>query len=614
MNRKDSLFKYLLLTLSMRYFIAWSLLAVCNSAFAQLHLNFDDGNIHSVVWSGDISHFKINTAGQLQLAASGAGESVIFTQYEVPNDSIQIDLYFKMQFAPSNDNLSKIYLMLDRPGEAQANGYYLKLGENGANDAVQLYKLTNGVSSLLGAGTNGAIAADPAQARLQFKIYRNGMGFMSADYTGQQLLEADMEFFDPTLNLPDSLYFGIYCKYTATRADKFFYDDISIKTVESDTIAPKVLQAQALNSRDVKISFSEKPEANSVINTSVYHANHGLNNPEAVLYDTRLPLEAVLRFRDGAIKSNIVYTLHVTGLNDANSNNTAHQVEFFFTETPDVGDIVINEVLTDPITGGEDYIELYNKSDKLIKLDSLFITNQERNESRLIRTDFTLKPAAYVAIARNVAFLKETYQTPDTAAFIEAIIPALNVASANITLHYTRGGKRITIDSFDYAQNMHFKLLNNTKGISLERIRPDGLTNDPNNWHSASADSHYGTPGYQNSNFKDLQTEEAGDFVQLDKQVFSPDGDGIDDIVLVQYSVEKSGYLATIRIFDSDGHAIIDLANNQLLSTDATIKWDGLNADGNLVKTGMYIIYSRLFHPDGEVKTNKKVVVAAHKM
>ena len=572
MNRKDSLFKHLLLTLSMRYFIAWSLLAVCNSAFAQLHLNFDDGNINSAEWSGDINHFKINTAGQLQLAASGAGESVIFTKYKVPADSIQIDLYFKMQFAPSNDNLSKIYLMIDRPGEAQANGYYLKLGENGTNDAVQLYKLTNGAPTLVGAGTNGAIAADPAQARLQFKIYRNGIGTMAANYAGQQLLDSDMEFFDPALNLPDSMYFGIYCKYTSTRADKFFYDDISIKTAESDTIAPKVLKAQALSSRDIRITFSEKPEATSVIDVSGYHANHGLNSPEEVLYDTRQPLEAILRFRDGAIKSNIIYTLHITGLKDANSNNMAHQVEFFFTEIPDVGDIVINEVLTDPISGGEDYIELYNKSDKLIKLDSLIITNQERNESRLIRTDFTLKPAAYVTIIRNAAFTKDTYQTPDTAAFIEATIPALNVASANITLHYIRAGKRVTIDSFDYTQNMHFKLLNNTKGISLERIRPDGLTNDPNNWHSASADSHYGTPGYQNSNFKVAQIPEAGDFVQLERQVFTPDGDGIDDIVLIHYQVEKSGYLATVRIFDSDGFPVTDLANNQLISPDATIK------------------------------------------
>ncbi|MCZ2102386.1 MAG: hypothetical protein LC107_12725 [Chitinophagales bacterium] len=614
MNRKDSLFSHLFTTFPIRYFIVLVILTYYNPLSAQLHLNFDDGNINNVVWIGDISHFKINNAGQLQLSTTGAGESSIFTKYKVPDDSIQIDLYFKMQFAPSNDNHSKIYLMVDRPEDTNANGYYLKLGENGNNDAVQLYKLVNGNATLLGAGTNGAIATDPAQARLQIKLYRNGMGTLYADYSGQQILEEELDFLDPNFSLPDSLYFGIFCKYTTTRSDKFFYDDIHIKTIEQDTVPPRVVSAQALNNKEVKIAFSERPDAESVIQIANYNVDHGLNQPEKVIYNASTPLEAILQFRDNAIKSNIVYTLSVAGLKDAHQNHIAHQVQFFFTEKPDVGDLVINEVLTDPLVGGEDFIELYNKSEKLIKLDSLIIANLERNESRVIRTDFTLKPGGYVVLSKNIAFLKETYQTPDSAAFIETTIPAMNVASANITIQTMKAGKLINIDSFDYKQNMHFKLLNNTKGISLERIRPEGLSNDANNWHSAAAETHYGTPGYRNSNFTSIAAQDEADFVFIDKKVITPDGNGIDDLVLIQYQLEKSGYLATVRIYDSEGFPILDLAKNTLLGTESTLKWDGLNAENNLVKTGMYIIYSRVFHPDGEVKTSKKVVVVAHQM
>lgn len=613
MKHKDSFFHPLLPVLSMRYFIVMSFVMVYNFGRGQLSLHFNDGDISHVKWLGDINNFKINTTGQLQLAASGAGESKIFTKYKVPPDSIQFDAFFKMQFSPSNDNYGKIYLFIDRPQEVGANGYYLKLGENGNNDAIQLYKLVNGASTLLGAGTNGAIALDPAQSRFRIKLYRDGTGVMSTDYTGQQNLETDLDFYDPALVVPDSMYFGIYCKYTATRSDKFFYDDIYIKTVERDTIPPRVTAAIALNSSDVKIVFSERPEINSLLTTLNYYVDNGLRNPLVVIYDIKNPLEATLRFAEGTIKSNIVYTLTINGVKDISNNSRTHQIQFFFIDTPDIGDLIINEVLTDPFTGGEDFVEIYNKSDKLIKMDSLFIVNKDRNESKLIRTNFVLKPKSYVAVTKNVDFLKKTYQTPDTAFFIEATIPALNVASANITLQYMKSGKIIALDSFNYTQNMHFKLLNNSKGISLERIRFDGLTNDPNNWHSASADSHYATPGYKNSNAIPELSLDNPDFMELGNKTFTPDGDGVDDIVLIHFALEKSGYLATVRIFDSEGFSVVDLANNLLLSPESTIKWDGLDAQGALVKTGMYIVYARVFHPDGSVKTSKKVVVAAQK-
>jgi hypothetical protein len=108
----------------------------------------------------------------LQLNAVSAGESAIFTKYKIPPDSIQIDLYFKLQFAPSNDNFSKIYLFIDKATETAANGYFLRIGENGNNDAIQLWKLVNGNSTLLGAGRMGAVSGDPADARIRIKIYQ----------------------------------------------------------------------------------------------------------------------------------------------------------------------------------------------------------------------------------------------------------------------------------------------------------------------------------------------------------------------------------------------------------------------------------------------------------
>lgn len=97
MQRKDSFFQHLILVLPMRFFILLSFVLIYNVVNCQLKLNFDDGNIQTVKWLGNIENFKINTAGQLQLMTSGAGESTIFTKYKVPTDSIQFDAFFKMR-------------------------------------------------------------------------------------------------------------------------------------------------------------------------------------------------------------------------------------------------------------------------------------------------------------------------------------------------------------------------------------------------------------------------------------------------------------------------------------------------------------------------------------
>jgi hypothetical protein len=394
--------------------------------------------------------------------------------------------------------------------------------------------------------------------------------------------------------------------------DKFFYDDINVKTIEKDTSAPSIVSAEVLSSDQLKLIFSESLEQTSAINIANYTADNGLGNPVNVIYNPSKPLEVVLNFTSQAIKSGINYQLTVKDVKDKSNNHREQKVNFVFTARPSTGDIVISEVLTDPYTGGNDFVEIYNKSDKFLKLDSLIISNSQRNENRVIRTNEILYPGEYLAISQNVDFLKNTYVPPSTAKLLAATIPALNVSDANISIKSVINGVTVTIDSFDYRENMHFALIDDTKGVSLERINIFGPTNDANNWHSASAQVKYATPGYKNSNLTTI-IDYADYSIKPDKKVFSPNGDGFEDFVLLNYLLEKPGYLATIKIFDADGFPVYDLANNFLLGTEGSIKWDGINTEGNIVKIGMYIVYCRLFHVDGDIIETKNVVVATQK-
>ena len=157
---------------------------------------------------------------------------------------------------------------------------------------------------------------------------------------------------------------------------------------------------------------------------------------------------------------------------------------------------------------------------------------------------------------------------------------------------------------------MHFSLIDNTKGVSLEKINVSGPSNDPNNWHSASQQNLWATPGYQNSN-RVRPSSAIEDKVQLVNKSFSPDGDGFEDFLLIQFMAEKPGFLATVKIYDTEGFLVRDLADNFLLGTENTLKWDGVNNEGSLTKAGMYIVQSRLFHPDGQTFNSRKVAVLA---
>lgn len=580
---------------------------------AQLEFDFSNASVFTApVWQGNLTHFNVNSSGQLQLNAPAAGDSYVYTKYKMPKDSVMVDLYFRMNFDPSDNNFTKIYLFTDRPEEAQANGYFLRLGENGNNDAIRIVRLTNGVSTVIASGSMGAISRDPAQARLRILIRPDGFWEVFTDYGGGFLLSTDMEFIENRPALPDSVYFGIFCRYTSTRLTHFYFDDIVIKNIIRDTVAPTVVLSEVIDDQTLRIGFSEIVEESSARRLQNYTVDNGLGSPAQIFISNATPNIVDLKFGD-KIRSGITYTLRINGVADRSGNTTAQSVIFSYAVPPVKGDIFLTEVLTDPYVGGEDFVELYNASEKFIQLRGLTIRNDSRNENRTITDNYILLPGEYVALSDNIDFLRNTYQPDPTAAFLKFRLPALNVADAYVMLLSESPFGMVVIDSFQYNQKMHYSLIDNTKGVSIEKINITGPSNDPNNWHSAAQQSRWATPGYLNSNqVRQMQTSE--DKVELVNKSFSPDGDGFEDILLIRFVTEKPGYLATVKVYDVEGFKVRDLAENFLLGSESTLKWDGVDNEGRASGTGMYIIRSQLFHPDGQSYSSSKVAVLASKL
>lgn len=316
----------------------------------------------------------------------------------------------------------------------------------------------------------------------------------------------------------------------------------------------------------------------------------------------------------------VYYSLEIvsTGLSDCVGNMLESEREFVFMlpEPPDSFDVVINEVLFNPEPGCFDFVELYNRSGKAIDLKDLRIASRDdetyeiTSSDHIVTTHFQFLPGEYVAITTDKEALLACYDVPYPDRVIETnTLPSLNNDMGRIVIHDKH---LLVIDEFAYFENMHFSLLDDNKGVSLERIHYDNPTNDISNWHSSSYSNGWATPGYENAQFNSAEAVEQT--ISLDYEVFSPDNDGYRDVLAIRYQMNESGYVGTVDVFDVSGRKIRNLLRNELLSKKGVMYWDGLTNEQTRARLGVYIILFKAFHENGDVKKIKKVCVVGGKI
>ena len=278
------------------------------------------------------------------------------------------------------------------------------------------------------------------------------------------------------------------------------------------------------------------------------------------------------------------------------------------------GDVVINEILFDPISPAADYVELFNKSDKILDISKLKLgvvktsfPNPPDTTIKEITTEHRqLFPRQYLLLTTTPEVIGVQYEC-ETKNFINTkSFPSYPNSGAGVVLYYDN---RI-VDFMSYSEDSHYPLLTETKGVSLERVSPWISSADPENWHSAAAPL-YGTPGYQNS----VYTENTGNSatVEVDPAVFSPDGDGFNDVTTINLSVFDPDYTAKIVIFDSQGRYVKNLVAGQNIAAQCRFVWNGLDDNGRIVPAGIYVVFVEVFDIQGNIKMFKTAVVVACK-
>jgi len=380
---------------------------------------------------------------------------------------------------------------------------------------------------------------------------------------------------------------------------------------------PNPERIQLVSTSIVQIWFDQQMNLVSLGNIDNYTIEPGFIGPQSATTNPADPFFIELNFEMPFVVGTI-YRLNLSQeiLNCAGRNVAENTfIEFGIPHPIEKNDLVINEILFNPYNEGVDFVEVFNRSEKILNLQELWLGSVRQTipnpPDTTLKEIFTstrlMMPGTYGVFSISTDKVTNFYFSPSTENFIEmASFPTYSNESGIVLLKSKQG---ILVDVFNYNEGMHFSLLNYVKGVSLERISYDRPSSDVTNWHSASETYGFATPGYQNSVFvKDISSE--GDVV-VDPEIFSPDGDGRDDVTSIRYNFDQAGYTLNMYLFNALGQQIRHLIRSSLIGQSGVVGWDGLDEQGRKVPTGIYVLQVEIFNLEGTVKGYKRAVVVA---
>ena len=385
----------------------------------------------------------------------------------------------------------------------------------------------------------------------------------------------------------------------------------------SDKTPPYPVAAEIIDDDTVVLYFSEtllEKYAKDKENFSITE----FENQKPIWISAKEPDFSVISMKfENTFEVGKPYTLNIaTSIKDCVGNpvNSNTSIIIAIAKPVDRKDIVINEILFNPYTGEKSFIEIYNRSDKILDLKQLYLSNHNSrgemdNTVQISTISHLLFPEQYCAITTDIESLYKYYTVliPENL-FQTKSIPTTPNAEGTVIL----SDRYINIiDEVNYTEKQHFQLLSNKKGVSLERINFDRPSDDLSNWHSASQAAGFATPGYKNSQYSSEIISTST--ITLSSPNFSPDNDGEQDRLTINYKLNEPGYVATMAIYSSNGMFVTNIADNEMLGIEGNLFWDGFDKANNICPMGIYILYVEMYNITSGKKIMEKHSVVLNK-
>lgn len=373
-----------------------------------------------------------------------------------------------------------------------------------------------------------------------------------------------------------------------------------------DLSGPVITQAVAVTNSLVEITFSEKLNPSTAVLAN-FSSDNGLSFLSAQLDATK---RKVTLTTASDLVPNTLYSITANNVTDCTGNliqSSDKTVALIIEGVAQPKDILVNEILFNPASGGERFVEFYNNSNKYINLKGWKIAGL--TNTRVITEDnYFIHPNSYFVITADGANIKSQYPMAVESTFIEiSSMPSLPSDAGTVFIYNLTNTE---IDRFEYSEDYHSTLLDDPNGVSLERILFSGESNDPNNWFSASATENGATPGYENSQSREPQSEQAA--IRIDPPTFAPDIAGASNFTTLNYAFDDPGNTLNIRIVDAEGRVVKRISQNTVVGTEGFFTWDGSTEEGGKARVGYYMIIMEVISTEGKISyIREKVAVGS---
>lgn len=351
----------------------------------------------------------------------------------------------------------------------------------------------------------------------------------------------------------------------------------------------------------------------------------GTIQPEQIETSPKLGVEKVEKLAQGGWRvqlkepafPNHLFQVSLIGLLDCNGKDLERigPVSLVLASAPKPGEVHLTEVLFDPISGDPKFVEIHNSSSNYVILKSWALGNLDDlgqvSQIRIFGSEGTiLAPGKYLAISTDSEKLKARYPKSREGGFLQvSSLPSYPISGGTVVL--LRNEKEV-VEKFTYASKYHHPLIQNTKGVSLERISISNSVLDLANWQSASGNEDFATPGRRNSQFLEGGTLDGN--LKIEPRVFDPEGSQGPAFTTVSYELEQAGWVGTMRVYSVTGLLVNTLCQNQVLGTKGIFTWNGLDEKGARVRPGYYVLLAELFDLEGRVRVVRKTIVVAVKL
>ncbi len=151
----------------------------------------------------------------------------------------------------------------------------------------------------------------------------------------------------------------------------------SVEAYNPDEQPPSLVGAVTVDSVNIILLFDEPLDSFSTSAISNYLVSDGIGYPDSILVLPPFFDQVAIQLQN-PLAAGKVYLISVQQIGDCNGNEIGQNniYKLGIPEKSLSGDIIFNEILFNPPPYGYDYLELYNRSSRIIRCSDLFLAGK----------------------------------------------------------------------------------------------------------------------------------------------------------------------------------------------------------------------------------------------